>query len=92
MTDQFSVGEILAPTVAFGNLTAATVPRDLVVYFFEHERLPTKLGWTRKTESITLEVILRLSAIFGSSSSLLTVDSNATIAHIKRGRFHGIEL
>lgn len=32
--EHFSLGEVAAPIVAFGNLTAGTVERPLVVYFF----------------------------------------------------------
>lgn len=33
-TEAFSVGEVSAPIVAFGDMEAATVKRDLVEYFF----------------------------------------------------------
>jgi hypothetical protein len=33
-TEQFSLGEIAAPIIAFGDLEKATVERSLVVYFF----------------------------------------------------------
>lgn len=33
-TEQFSIGEVAAPIVAFGDLDAATVNRTLVEYFF----------------------------------------------------------
>jgi hypothetical protein len=33
-TEEFSLGEVAAPIIAFGNTDAGTVQRDLVVYFF----------------------------------------------------------
>jgi hypothetical protein len=33
-TENFSLGEVAAPIVAFGDLEAGTVDQDLVVYFF----------------------------------------------------------
>ncbi|KAI5272173.1 Cloroperoxidase [Aureobasidium subglaciale] len=33
-TENFSLGEVAAPFIAFGDTTAVTVPRDLVTYFF----------------------------------------------------------
>lgn len=32
--EEFSLGEVAAPVVAFGDTRAGTVPRDLVLYFF----------------------------------------------------------
>ncbi|EAT77817.1 hypothetical protein HBH56_177260 [Parastagonospora nodorum] len=42
----FSAGEGAGYMLVFGNKTAKTARRDFVEYFFEHERLPTELGWT----------------------------------------------
>lgn len=33
-TEQFSLGEVAAPLIAFGNTKNVTVPRNLVLYFF----------------------------------------------------------
>lgn len=33
-TESFSLGEVAAPIIAFGNLDTVTVPRNLVEYFF----------------------------------------------------------
>ncbi|OTA34250.1 hypothetical protein BTJ68_06707 [Hortaea werneckii EXF-2000] len=35
-TESLSIGEILAPFIAFGDAKNATVRRDLTIYFFEH--------------------------------------------------------
>lgn len=32
--EQFSLGEVAAPFIGFGNTTSVTVPRDLILYFF----------------------------------------------------------
>lgn len=38
-TEAFSVGEVSAPIVAFGDMEAATVKRELVEYFFGKFRI-----------------------------------------------------
>ncbi|USW55097.1 Putative chloroperoxidase [Septoria linicola] len=86
--EHFSVGEILAPFIAFGDRESVTVNRRLVEYFFENERLPVELGWTRTDQVVSLSDILRLSEIFDKASTLITVDeaeSNATTTSVKRG-------
>ncbi|PPJ52713.1 hypothetical protein CBER1_10794 [Cercospora berteroae] len=70
--ENFSIGELLAPVIAFGDRVNVTVDRDLVVYFFENERLPTELGWKRQSESVGLKDIIRLSGIFSNATTLLT--------------------
>ncbi|KAI1099048.1 Cloroperoxidase [Jackrogersella minutella] len=70
--NDFSLGEVIAPIVAFGDLQAARVNRTLVEYFFRNERFPTELGWTKRTEQITLEVISHLTGIMSNASNLLT--------------------
>lgn len=32
--EDFSIGEVIAPVVAFGDISSGTVDRDLVEYFF----------------------------------------------------------
>ncbi|KAI5245638.1 Cloroperoxidase [Aureobasidium subglaciale] len=86
--ENFSLGEVAAPFIAFGDTTAVTVPRDLVMYFFEHERLPHDLGWTKKNETMTLKDILSVVSAIRNATSLLTPDSasNQTVD----GESHGI--
>lgn len=45
MTEEFSLGEIAAPIVAFGHIESGTVNRSLVEYFFRrsHPYLCAKL-------------------------------------------------
>ncbi|KAI6912731.1 Cloroperoxidase [Hortaea werneckii] len=71
-TESFSIGEILAPFIAFGDAENATVRRDLTVYFFEHERLPVELGWKRKDEETPLSAIISLMETLNNASSLFT--------------------
>ncbi|KAF1959785.1 Cloroperoxidase [Byssothecium circinans] len=82
--EQFSLGEIIAPIIAFGDLKDATVPRNLMQYFFENERLPTELGWSRKGDPITLEDITRLTTIMAAATSLITEDGNSTTAKVEK--------
>ncbi|KAK3651443.1 hypothetical protein LTR56_005585 [Elasticomyces elasticus] len=74
-TEAFSIGEILAPFIAFGNVEDATVNRTLVEYFFTHERLPTALGWSRKAQVVGLSDILDLMVVLANASSLITGSS-----------------
>ncbi|KAF2643143.1 Cloroperoxidase, partial [Massarina eburnea CBS 473.64] len=69
--ENFSLGELIAPIVAFGSFETATVPRDLMQYFFENERFPTELGWTKK-DSVTLGDISHLTTLMAAATSLLT--------------------
>ncbi|KAL4864993.1 hypothetical protein BDV12DRAFT_188485 [Aspergillus spectabilis] len=71
-TEQFSLGEIAAPIIAFGDIEAGTVERDFVEYFFENERLPTELGWTRKLEVVSVEDVLKVSGLISEATSLIT--------------------
>ncbi|OTA74612.1 hypothetical protein M434DRAFT_88515 [Hypoxylon sp. CO27-5] len=70
--NDFSLGEVSAPIVAFGDMEAATVNKTLVEYFFENERFPTELGWSRRTEIVSQEDIARLTEIINNASSLIT--------------------
>ncbi|KAI9374419.1 Chloroperoxidase [Aspergillus egyptiacus] len=71
-TEQFSLGEIAAPIIAFGDIEKGTVERELVEYFFLNERFPTELGWTRKEQVIGLEDVMGVSAMISEATSLIT--------------------
>ncbi|THV83693.1 Cloroperoxidase [Aureobasidium pullulans] len=86
--EQFSLGEVAAPFIAFGNTTSVTVPRDLVLYFFKHERLPHELGWSKKNETMTLEDILNVVSSIRNATSLLTPESASN--QTADGESHGI--
>ena len=51
----------------------------------EHEKLPTELGWSKKTEMVGLKDILRVTQMISNATSLLTGASTTA----KRRDFHG---
>ncbi|KAH8912914.1 Cloroperoxidase [Coniochaeta sp. PMI_546] len=71
-TEQFSLGEVAAPVIAFGDVFSGLVDKDLVEYFFINERLPTELGWSKKTAVVTLTDILRVKDMIHNATSLIT--------------------
>ncbi|OBT76930.1 hypothetical protein VF21_04139 [Pseudogymnoascus sp. 05NY08] len=79
-TEQFSLGEVGAPIIVFGDLESATVEKKLIDFFFENERLPVALGWTKKENAVTLEDITRITGIVGEATSLLTTPKEAPAA------------
>ncbi|KAI0122365.1 Cloroperoxidase [Daldinia grandis] len=87
--ESFSLGEVSAPIIAFGDLEAATVNRTLVEYFFENERFPTELGWSTRTEIVSIDNILRLSQIINNASSLITT-SDAVVSTQRRDLHAGV--
>ncbi|KAI2464906.1 Cloroperoxidase [Annulohypoxylon bovei var. microspora] len=70
--NDFSFGEVIAPIVAFGDLDTAMVNRTLVEYFFRNERLPTELGWSKRAEAVTLDIILRLTSTLSNATTFIT--------------------
>lgn len=40
-TEQFSVGEVAAPIIVFGDMQSGTVNRTLIEYFFGKSKQPT---------------------------------------------------
>ncbi|PVI01537.1 Cloroperoxidase [Periconia macrospinosa] len=73
-TESFSLGEMAAPFIVFGDINTVTVEKSLVEYFFENERLPTELGWSKKVDTVTLENIIAVSHAIGVATNLLTTD------------------
>ncbi|PWY91289.1 Cloroperoxidase [Aspergillus sclerotioniger CBS 115572] len=53
----FSYGESAAYMIVFAE-GSETANRSWVEYFFEHERLPQQLGWTKPQESISTSVLI----------------------------------
>ena len=49
-TESFSLGEVSAPIVAFGDLESGTVNRTLVEYFFRKSNGPCYFGWQHETD------------------------------------------
>ncbi|OJJ78689.1 peroxidase family protein [Aspergillus glaucus CBS 516.65] len=70
--EEFSLGEVAAPVIAFGDIQAGRVNRSLVEYFFENERLPAELGWSRPEKVISLAEISRVTALIRNATSLIT--------------------
>ncbi|KAH7138898.1 Chloroperoxidase [Dendryphion nanum] len=86
-TEEFSLGEVAAPIIVFGDMSGGTVDRALVEYFFQNERLPNELGWTKKEQEIGLTDILAVTAIIRNATSLLT--GGAVAPHkMKRADLH----
>ncbi|KAM0703001.1 hypothetical protein Q7P35_010433 [Cladosporium inversicolor] len=73
--EQFSLGELAAPIIAFGDSEAGTADRALVEYFFENERLPTSLGWSKKSKPVTLQEILLAVQHIRNATNLITGNS-----------------
>ncbi|KAF3765124.1 Cloroperoxidase [Cryphonectria parasitica EP155] len=77
-TESFSLGEVSAPVIAFGDLATSTVNRTLVEYFFRNERLPTELGWTKKVDEVTLDNITAQTQAIADAATLLTSSNTTT--------------
>lgn len=71
-TEEFSLGEVAAPFIVFGTLQDPTVEKNLVTYFFENERLPSELGWTKKEAPVTLTDITSVANVLRNATSLFT--------------------
>ncbi|ESZ93716.1 hypothetical protein SBOR_5901 [Sclerotinia borealis F-4128] len=69
-TQQFSLGEMAAPIVAFGDKYVVTANRTLVESWIENERLPTELGWRKPVEEILLSDITYVTEVLGNLTSL----------------------
>ncbi|KAL3489587.1 Chloroperoxidase [Aspergillus germanicus] len=90
-TEQFSLGEVAAPIIVFGDMDKGEVDRGMVEYFFENERLPTELGWTAKSDPITQEAVLGVSLMINEAQNLLTGSAEgpgSAAAHARRGDLH----
>ncbi|KAH8890361.1 Cloroperoxidase [Thozetella sp. PMI_491] len=70
--ESFSLGEVAAPIIVFGDMAAGTVNRTLVKFFFENERLPSELGWVKKAVPVTLDNILFVTDTIHNATSLIT--------------------
>ncbi|KAH7377883.1 Chloroperoxidase [Pyrenochaeta sp. MPI-SDFR-AT-0127] len=87
--ENFSLGEMAAPFIVFGDMVAGTVERALVEFFFENERLPTELGWKKKAVPVTLENIMATSALVRNATNLIT-GSAAAAPHKSRDLHAGL--
>ncbi|KAI0532106.1 Chloroperoxidase [Xylaria digitata] len=84
VTEEFSLGEVVAPVIAFGDIENVTVNRTIVEYFFENERLPTALGWKKREEAVSLDTILHATDTIRNATRLFT-DSNNSLSKRKLG-------
>ncbi|TKX19842.1 sterigmatocystin biosynthesis peroxidase-like protein 4 [Elsinoe australis] len=86
--EKFSLGEMGAPVVAFGDIDAVTVPKAWVEYWFEKERLPYELGWTPRAHKATLDELRGISAKIAESAKLIMKDpsSNSTPGLVVQGQ------
>ena len=50
---QASASEGAAYMLGFGDRTTNTAKKELVVYFFENQRLPVELGWKTPNQEVT---------------------------------------
>ena len=87
-TEQFSLGEVSAPIIAFGDIEEFTVPKNLIEYFFLNEQFPTELGWSRKEHVMSVEDIIRVSQAIGKATNLLTGGGEVPHKRMRRGDFH----
>ncbi|KAI1421482.1 Chloroperoxidase [Xylaria sp. FL1777] len=78
VTEEFSLGEVVAPVIAFGDVDTVTVNKTLVEYFFENERLPTSLGWKKTEKVISLDTILAATSTIRNATSLFTETNNTS--------------
>ncbi|KAH8160450.1 heme-thiolate peroxidase (HTP) [Xylaria polymorpha] len=76
-TEEFSLGEVVAPVIAFGDIESVTVNRTLVEYFFKNERLPTALGWKKRDDAVSLDTIFHATDTIRNATKLTTGSGTA---------------
>ncbi|KAK7957724.1 Cloroperoxidase [Apiospora saccharicola] len=67
-----SVAETAVYIIAFGDIEAGTVRREVVEYFFENERLPFELGWERSKFVLTQKHLENMSGRVVAETESLT--------------------
>ncbi|KAL2811955.1 Chloroperoxidase [Aspergillus granulosus] len=70
--DQINLGEVGGLIAVFGSIEEGTVSRDFVEYFFEHERLPTSLGWQMRSKELTADDMAKVSGMIAKGTTLIT--------------------
>ncbi|KAL6850734.1 hypothetical protein ACO1O0_007859 [Amphichorda felina] len=90
-TENFSLGEIAAPIIVFGDTDLGQVNRTLVEYFFVNERLPIEMGWHKKEDLIGIDDVLKVSGMIEAATSLLT-DSKESQSTKRRDLHAGLNL
>lgn len=86
-TEQFSLGEVAAPIIAFGDIEKSTVPKDLMEYFFVNKRFPTELGWSRKAHVTNADDVNKVSQAIEKAANLITGGGEIP-TQSRRGDFH----
>ncbi|KAK6199734.1 hypothetical protein LQW54_009922 [Pestalotiopsis sp. IQ-011] len=81
-----------APLIVFGDMETALANRTFVEYFFENERLPSELGWSKKVDAVTLDEITRMSDIIANATNLQTADTTTSTAAKRRDIIAGFTL
>lgn len=87
--EPFSLGEMAAPFLIFGDIENAKTNKSLVTFFFENEKLPTELGWVKQANEINLEDVMRMSEIIANATNLITPTTPKVVG--KRRGFHVYE-
>ncbi|KAI0383421.1 Chloroperoxidase [Hypomontagnella monticulosa] len=87
-TEAFSLGEVSAPIIVFGDMNTGTVNRSFVEYFFENERFPSELGWSKKADPISLDQIGKMAKLVSDAANLLTDGSKPDSGASRRRDLH----
>lgn len=74
----FGIGEVAVLILTMGDAERWTARRDVVEYLFEHERLPTAVGWSRPVRE------LALGDMYAVISEIVDLSMNVTGAKKKR--------
>ncbi|KAH6710774.1 Chloroperoxidase [Leptodontidium sp. 2 PMI_412] len=83
--ENFSLGELAAPILIFGDIASGTCNRAMIISFFENERLPVELGFVKQASPIILDQVLATSKLIADAANLITPTDNSTeTAHKRR--------
>ncbi|CAL3964407.1 hypothetical protein PZA11_001766 [Diplocarpon coronariae] len=79
--ENFSLGELAAPILVFGDIAAGTTKRDQVIYFIENERLPYEMGFTKQASPVTLNQTMETVQLINKHQQLITGQNTTAPAH-----------
>ncbi|EKD18845.1 uncharacterized protein L3040_004102 [Drepanopeziza brunnea f. sp. 'multigermtubi'] len=71
-SERVTFSEMAALFLVFGDIPSGTVSREYVVSWFENERLPTELGWTKSSTELTQSIIQEMSKRVANATSPIT--------------------
>jgi hypothetical protein len=83
--EEFSLGEMAAPFLAFGDRKKGRVRREWVEFWIENEKLPVELGWRKMRDPIKLGDVLGLVERIRNATSLITGSGKGKMPNEKRG-------